>query len=97
MKVVWSPLSIDRITEIALYIAADNPNAAEKWIRKIFSKTGQLAGFPQSGHHIAETPREDIRELISGNYRIIYRIDLHQVSILTVRNTKQLLPPEDLK
>ncbi len=97
MKVVWSPLAIDRIAEIASYIAADNPNAAEKWIHKIFARTGQLANFPQSGHHITETPREDIRELISGNYRIIYRIDLRQVSILTVRNTKQILPLEDLK
>ena len=97
MKVVWSPLATDRISEIASHIAADNPNAAEKWIHKIFARTGQLADFPQSGHHIAETPRKDIRELISGNYRIIYRIDLRQVSILTVRNTKQVLPSEDLK
>ena len=97
MKVVWSPLAIDRIAEIASYIAADNPNAAEKWIHKIFGRTEQLADFPQSGHHIAETPRKDIRELISGNYRIIYRIDLRQVSILTVRHTKQVLPSDDLK
>ena len=33
----------------------------------------------------------------SGNYRIIYRIEVHQVSILTVRHTKQILPLEDLK
>ena len=97
MKVLWSPLAIDRIAEIASYIAADNPNAAEKWIRKIFARTGQLSDFPQSGHHIAETPRKDIRELISGSYRIIYRVDIRQISILTVRNTKQLLPSEDLK
>ena len=97
MKVRWSPLAVDRTVEIASYIAEDNPNAAEKWIHKIFARTGQLADFPESGHHISETPRRDIRELIFGNYRIIYRIDLRCVSILTVRNAKQLLPPEDLK
>ena len=97
MKVVWSPLAIDRIAEIASYIAEDNPHVAEKWIHKIFARTGQLADFPQSGHHIPETSRKDIRELISGNYRIIYRVDLRQVSILTARNSKQILPSEDLK
>ena len=97
MKVRWSPLAIDRIAEIASYISEDNPNAAEKWILKIFARTGQLSDFPESGHHITETKRKDIRELIFGNYRVIYRIDLRHVSILTVRNTKQVLPSEDLK
>ena len=97
MKVIWSPLAIDRIAEIASYIAEDKPHAAEKWIHKIFARTGQLVDFPESGHHIAETPRRDIRELVLGNYRIIYRVDLRQVSVLTVRHTKQILPLEDLK
>jgi len=97
MKVTWSPLAIDRVAEIASYIAEDNPGAAEKWIRKTFSRTGQLADFPESGRHVPETPRKDIRELILGNYRIIYRVELRQVSVLTVRNTRQVLPLEDLK
>ena len=97
MKVIWSPLATDRIDEITSYIAEDNPRAAETWIRKVFARAGQLADFPQSGHHIPETPRRDIRELILGNYRIIYLADSRQVSILTVRHAKQRLPHEDLK
>ncbi len=97
MKVIWSPLAIDRVGEIAEYIANDNPNAAEKWILKIFTQTERLGDFPQSGNNIKETPRKNIRELISGNYRIIYRVELRQVSILTVRNMKQILPPVDLE
>ena len=97
MRVTWSPLAIDRVAEIASRIAEDNPGAAEKWIRKVFARTGQLANFPESGRYIAETPRKDVRELLLGNYRIVYRVDSRQVAILTVRNAKQLLPPEDLK
>lgn len=97
MKVTWAPLAIDRVAEIAAYIAEDNPQAAEKWIHKIFARAGQLTSFPESGRHPAETARPDIRELIWGNYRIIYRAESHQVSILTVRHTKQILPIEDLK
>lgn len=97
MKVAWSPLAIDRVGEIADYIARDSPNAAEKWILKIFAQAEHLAEFPQRGNNIKESPRKNIRELISGNYRIIYRVEIRCVSILTVRNMKQLLPPKDLK
>jgi toxin ParE1/3/4 len=97
MNLVWAPRAIDRVAEIAAYIAEDNPVAAEKWIRDVFARTEQLALFPQSGRHLPETARKDLRELIWGNYRIIYRIRLAQVAILTVRHTKQVLPLEDLK
>ena len=97
MKVQWAPLAIDRVAEIAAYIAEDNPIAAEKWIRDAFARVGQLARFPKSGRQIPETPRQDIRALVWGNYRILYRIEVHQVSILTVRHTKQILTIEDLK
>lgn len=97
MKVTWSPLAVDRVAEIASYIAEDNAPAAEKWIHKVFARVGQLASFPESGRHLPETSRPDIRELVWGNYRIIYRLESHQLSILTVRHTKQILPIEDLK
>ncbi|HOE00241.1 MAG TPA: type II toxin-antitoxin system RelE/ParE family toxin [Kiritimatiellia bacterium] len=96
MKVEWAPLAIDRVAEIAAYIAEDNPSAAEKWIRNIFVRVGQLRQFPRSGRAIPETTRKDIRELIWGNYRIIYRITARRVAILTVRHTKTILPLAEL-
>ena len=97
MKVAWAPLAIDRVAEIAAYIAQDNPPAAAKWIHKIFARVGQLPRFPASGRQLPETARADIRELTWGNYRIIYRVEAHQVCVLTVRHTKQILPIEDLE
>ena len=63
MKVTWAPLAIDRVAEIAANIAEDNPPAAEKWIHKIFARVGQLTNFPESGRHLPETTRPDIKEL----------------------------------
>jgi plasmid stabilization system protein ParE len=97
MKVQWAPLAINRVAEIAAYIAEDNPIASEKWIRDAFARVRQLGRFPKSGRQLSETPRKDIRELVWGNYRIIYRIEAHQISILTVRHMKQILPMKDLK
>ena len=80
MKVRWAPLAIDRVAETAAYIADDNPIASKKWIRDAFFHVEQLGRFPKSGTQIPETPRKDIRELAWRNYRIIYRLDPHQIS-----------------
>ena len=97
MKVTWSPLAVDRVTEIATYIAEDDEAAASKWIHSIFARVEQLAAFPESGRHPPEVPRADIRELPWGNYRIFYRIETRGISILTVRHSRQVVPIEDLK
>jgi toxin ParE1/3/4 len=38
MKIVWSPLAIDRVSEIAEYIALDKPLAAANWITLFLQK-----------------------------------------------------------
>ena len=97
MKIIWSPLAIDRTTEIAEYIARDNPSAARIWIETLFDKVELLKSSPKSGRVVPETHREDIRELIYGNYRIIYRVEKNKISVLTVRHGKQILPLEETK
>ncbi|MBP7528741.1 MAG: type II toxin-antitoxin system RelE/ParE family toxin [Syntrophorhabdaceae bacterium] len=96
MKVFWSPLAVERVTEIAQYIARDNPAAAEVWVNTIFSKVGDLKAFPQSGRLVPETNNHNIRDLIYGNYRIVYRIEKKRISILTVRHGKQMLPVDEI-
>ena len=97
MKIIWSPLAIDKTTEIAEYIAQDNPSAARKWAEALFDKVQLLKSSPKSGRVVPETNRTFIRELIYGNYRVIYRIEKKQISILTVRHSKQILPIEEIQ
>lgn len=95
MKIQWSPLSIDRISEISGYIAQDSPNAAERWVHSIFDRVEQIEDFSESGQPVPETKRKDIQQLIISNYRIIYRLEPDVISILTVRHCRQILPDED--
>jgi plasmid stabilization system protein ParE len=96
MKIIWSPLAIDRTSEIVEYIAMDKPSAADKWINTLFSKVKQLDSSPKSGRVVPEIGNDQFRELIYGNYRIIYRVEKKQVSILTIRHGKQILPIEEI-
>ena len=97
MKIIWSPLAIDRTTEIAEYIAQDNPSAALIWVETLFDKVQLLKSSPKSGRIVPETNQENIRELIYGNYRIVYRVEKNMISVLTVRHGKQILPLEETK
>lgn len=97
MKIVWSPLAVERASEIVDYIALDKPLAAEKWIQTVFSKVDQLRFSPEMGRIIPEINDPLFRELIYGNYRIIYHIGTKQVSILTIRHGKQILPTDEIK
>ncbi|WP_136080451.1 type II toxin-antitoxin system RelE/ParE family toxin [Pontiella desulfatans] len=96
MKIQWSPLSIDRISEISDYIAQDSPMAAERWVHAIFDRVEQVKDFSKSGQPVPEINRKDLRQLVIANYRIIYRIESTIISILTVRHCRQILPDEDI-
>ena len=96
MRIIWSPLAIDRASEIAEYIAQDKPSAAENWINTVFSKVEQLISSPEIGRLVPEIKNNQFRELIYGNYRIIYRIEKRQISILTIRHGIQILPIDEI-
>ena len=72
MKVLWSPTAIENAGEISGYIALDNPSAAAKWIDDAFRLTKSLATSPEIGRIVPELEDLNLRELIFGNYRIIY-------------------------
>jgi plasmid stabilization system protein ParE len=96
MKIIWSPLAIDRVGEIANYIAKDKPTAAENWVDNIFSKVESLASSPKLGRIVPEINKDQYREIIYGNYRIVYRLEEKQISVLTIRHGKQLMPVEEI-
>lgn len=90
MRIVWSPLALERVEDIARYIAEDNPDAAVRWVEDLFATVERLADFPESGRMVPEVGSPRIRELIFGTYRVIYSVK-DQVDVLTVRRSSQLL------
>ncbi|MGH7821631.1 MAG: type II toxin-antitoxin system RelE/ParE family toxin [Candidatus Binatia bacterium] len=97
MRIVWSPLAIQRLIEAARYIAQDNPEAAESWAEGLFARIERLSAFPRSGRIVRERGREDTREVIYEKHRIVYRVDATRVLVLTVRNARRLLDLGELE
>lgn len=95
MRIVWSPLALERVEDIAQYIAEDKPSAAVEWVEGIFDTVERLSDFPESGRIVPEVGGRRIREVIFGAYRIIYSVR-DQIDILTVRRSSQLLRISEL-
>jgi len=96
MKLIWTELAVEKLEEFADYIALDKPMAALKWAARIQESANKLKKFPQLGREVPEINRADIRELMEGNYRVIYRIEPELISILTIRHSKQLLDESEI-
>ena len=74
----------------------DNPVTAERWVDKIFDKVEKLSDFPERGRVAPELNNKIIREIIIGNYRVIYKMETNEISVLTVRHVKQVLSIEEV-
>lgn len=96
MRIHWSPLALTKVNEIIDYIATERPMAAERWAVGVFDLVERLARSPKRGRVVPEAAREEIRELLYGEYRIIYRLEEGLVSILTVRHGRRLLDLEEI-
>ena len=89
MKVVWSPLALQRVTEIVEYISRDRPAAALEWASGLFDLVSQLEAFPDRGRVVPEVGRPAIRELLYGEYRVVYKVQPASLGILTVRHGRR--------
>ncbi|MGB3777907.1 MAG: type II toxin-antitoxin system RelE/ParE family toxin [Tunicatimonas sp.] len=94
----WTTQSQTDLNNIGRYIANDSVKYARLQVQKIRNRSRQLVKMPESGRMVPELGRKDVRELIEGNYRIIYRIKSEeQIDIITVHHSARQLNEEKLK
>ncbi|MFI5186703.1 MAG: type II toxin-antitoxin system RelE/ParE family toxin [Chitinophagales bacterium] len=91
-EVIWSPRSLKDINEIAEYIAKDSIQYAEEQVKVFFEKARMLEKFPSSGRMMPELQIASIRQILCGNYKIIFEIiNSERVAIITVHHQSRLL------
>ncbi len=96
MTVVWTLQALDRLAEIEAFIAEDDPIAAEQHTERLIARAEILEKHPRIGRVVPEAPGGELRELLEGHYRIVYRLRGERVEILTVFEGHRLMPEEDL-
>ena len=90
VEVRWTHLAIDDLNEIGEYIAKDSRRYAEITVQELFDATEILEQTPKAGRIVPEFSKPNLRELIQGNYRIIYKIiNTKTIGILTIHHAKR--------
>ena len=92
MEVIFTYRFLNRIEEYADFIALDHVPTAIKWARDVFEHCQKLSNQPESGRVVPEFRRTEIREIIHGNYRLVYELKTNQIDMLTIWHTRQMLP-----
>jgi plasmid stabilization system protein ParE len=92
-ELIWSDHALVELEGISDYIALDSRLYAQYTIQNIFKAAERLQTFPESGRHLPEFPNLPHRELLIGNYRIIYRYTAEEnsVKVITVVHGSRLL------
>lgn len=91
MRILWTDAARQDLLDIGDYIALRSPEVAERFASELFGRTAILSTAPRAGRMVPEFGNEDIRELIHGNYRIVYRIVNDTIQILAVFEGHRLL------
>lgn len=91
-EIRWTDQALSDIENIAEFIAKDSEMYARIQVERFFEETQILESFPLSGRVVPEFKNKQIREIIFGNYRIIYRIfSKSTVDILTIHHSSRLI------
>ena len=95
-EIRWTQQASDDLEAITEFIANDSEFYAQLFAVDVLEAVDRLVGFPESGRIVPEADNPIVREIILGNYRIVYRFRKETVEILTVYHGARLLDPSKL-
>ena len=92
-------LSVDgdfELDDIWEYIAADNIDAADHWIEKLFNAFEALGQTPGMGHRREGLTSYPVLFWPVGAYLIIYRAERLPIEIVAVTQGSRISPPSSV-
>jgi len=95
-KVVWTEPALSDLDAIADYIALEDPEAAKRFVRRVFDHVEQLRTYPKSGSKPPELKGWRYRQIVEAPCRIFYRHDDDRVYIVYVMRAERPLRPRVL-
>lgn len=84
VRVKWTKQARADLKSICDYIARDSRYYSIVFKENVFKKAGNLSHFPQMGRIVPEFNEDTLRELIIGDYRMMYEVKQERVEVLAV-------------
>ena len=92
IQVRWTEHAIEDLVAIRTFIERDSARYGRIVVERLFEATGRLEAFPRSGRVVPKVGRDELREIIVGDYRIMYRLESAAAVVLTVFRSSRLVP-----
>ena len=97
VQINWTVRAQEDIKSIAHYISQDSIYYAEKQIERFYSSVEVLYEHPLVGKPIIEYNMPQLRQILSGKYRIIYFVvNEERIDIITIHHSARILNLESL-
>ena len=90
-RLIWTEPALKDLETIAEYIALDKPDAARKYVQKVFTAVERLSHFPKSGSVPPEISNLPYRQVVVAPCRVFYRCAKDYVFIIFVMRAEQNL------
>ena len=91
-RIVWTEPAVSDLDSIHAYISRDSAIYADASLTEIFDATDRLIDYPQSGRVVPEIDDDSTREIIVGNYRVMYDSSGDNIRILAVLHGARQFP-----
>ncbi len=89
MQVELTEPAADDLLQIALFIAADDPDRALSFTSELEASCFALEDFPKRGSVLKESNGYEVRRLVHGSYVILYQIEEASISVLRILHGSQ--------
>jgi plasmid stabilization system protein ParE len=82
--VYWTDTALGHLRGIYEYIAHHSPLYAQRVVDRLTRRSVQFGTFPHAGRMVPELQRVDVREVLEGPYRVIYRVTPDRIDVVAV-------------
>lgn len=88
-RVIWTEAAAAQLDGAIGFVAADSPANATALLDRVLQAAASLATLPDRGASVPEIEDSTVRQLLPEPYRLIYRVDRDQVTVLAVLHQRE--------
>ncbi|MBK7242573.1 MAG: type II toxin-antitoxin system RelE/ParE family toxin [Saprospiraceae bacterium] len=98
VRIIWTELATIELKKIYEFIAQDSKLYAKRQVLKIKNKSKILKSSKYIGKVVEEIGIPIVREIVEGNYKIIYKIkNENEIAILTIHQSARDLTKREIE
>ena len=83
-QIRWSLTAEDDLRNIETFIANDSVVYAVNFVDRLIESVEKLSSSPKIGRIVPEFDREDLREILFRDYRVVYLLQGNSANVLRV-------------